>query len=210
MNGRLAIFGGGGHGRVVADCALACGWSETVIFDDDAALIRSGPWAIAGTGLDLLANVTEFDGVIVAIGNNSKRLDWHQRLLSAGSRPVTLIHPAATVSPYTEVGLGSVVLAAAVVTIGAVLGDAVIVNNCASVNHDCVLDDAVHVAPGAHLAGGVRVGHGAWVGLGAVVREYVTIGNRVFIGAGSIVVRSVDDGLTVMGNPARPIQRQRR
>ena len=32
--GRLAIFGAGGHGKVVAETALASGWQEITFYDD--------------------------------------------------------------------------------------------------------------------------------------------------------------------------------
>lgn len=39
------------------------------------------------------------------------------------------------------------------------------------------------------------------------VNQYVTIGNRVFVGTGTVVVKSIADDLTVVRNPARPIRR---
>lgn len=203
----IAILGGGGHGRVVADCSEACGYKRVDVFDDDARQTMSGPFAIAGTGADLLARCTDYDDVVVAIGNNIVRADRQGALQAAGANMGVLIHPKATVSRHATLGPGTVVFAGGVVNIGAELGRAVIINTGATIDHDCRLADGVHVAPGAHVAGGVEIGEGAWVGVGAAVREYVTIGNRVFIGAGAVVVNSVPDDATVVGNPARPLER---
>lgn len=207
MKARLAVLGGGGHGRVVADCALAAGWGAAHIFDDDASRTTTGPWPISGNVADLMAACTDFDGVVVGIGGNAVRLSLTRQLQTRGATLATLIHPAATVSPHATVGAGSVVFAGAVVNIGARLGRAVIINTGATVDHDCVLEDGVHVSPGAHLAGGVTVGRESWVGIGSAVREGVTIGHQVCVGAGAVVVKSIADGLTVVGNPARPLER---
>lgn len=204
MTGRLAVMGGGGHGRVVADCAEECGFEQIDLFDDDPANTQTGPFGMVGTGADLIARHRAYDGVVIAIGANSARLHWHRVLAGAGARMAILVHPRASVSRRAIAGPGTVVFAGAVVNAGARLGEATIVNTAATIDHDCVLADGVHVAPGAHLAGGVEVGDETWIGIGAVVREYVTIGNRVFIGAGAVVVKSIPDGLTVVGNPARP------
>lgn len=204
----LAILGAGGHGRVVADCAETAGWPAITVFDDRPSPVARGPWPIGGTGADLVARLSEFEGMIVGIGDNAARLDWHRRLIGLGGRLVSLIHPRATVSSYASLGVGTVVFAGAVINIGARLGQAVIVNTGATVDHDGDLADGVHVSPGAHLSGGVRVGEASWVGVGAALREGVTIGERVLIGAGAVVVKSVDDGLTVVGNPARALERQ--
>jgi len=204
----LAILGAGGHGRVVADCAEMAGWSAITVFDDRPPPVARGPWPIAGTGADLVTRLSEFQGVVVGIGDNGTRLGWHRRLIDLGGRLISVIHPNATVSSYAGLGVGTVVFAGAVINIGARLGQAVIINTGATVDHDSNLADGVHISPGAHLAGGVQIGETSWVGIGAAVREGIVIGERVRIGAGAVVVKPVDDGLTVVGNPARPPERQ--
>jgi sugar O-acyltransferase (sialic acid O-acetyltransferase NeuD family) len=202
----LAILGAGGHGRVVADCAEAAGWDEILFFDDNPPAALPGSWRFAGSGAELLARLPGLTGVVVAIGANFVRLDWHRRLSERSAPLVSLVHPGAWVSPHAEVGPGSVVFAGAVVNVGTRMGEAVIINTGATVDHDCALADGVHISPGAHLAGGVSVGEASWVGIGAVVRELVVIGERVKVGAGSAVVSPVASGLTVVGVPARPIR----
>ena len=207
MSGRLAILGAGGHGRVVADCAERMGWSEIAFFDDNPNAEKPGPWELAGTGVDLLASVTDFEAFVVGIGINRIRLERQQALVAAGGQVATLIHPAATVSRHAVIGAGSVVFAGAVVNVGAVVGQACILNTGCGIDHDDRLADGVHVSPGAHLGGGVSVGEASWIGLGASVREGISIGRDVRVGAGAAVVRNLADGLTVVGNPARDMKR---
>jgi acetyltransferase-like isoleucine patch superfamily enzyme len=66
-----------------------------------------------------------------------------------------------------------------------------------------VIGGGVHVCPGAHLAGAVRIGDRSWIGIAATVRQGITIGRDVMVGAGAVVVADVADGLTVAGVPAR-------
>ena len=202
----LAILGAGGHGRVAADCAGALGWQGVALFDDGVAVGSGTPWPVAGTGEDLIARLAEFDGVVVGIGNNEVRLNWHRRLVDQGAALTTLIHPKASVSARCDIGEGSVVFAGAVVNIGSRLGQACIVNTGATVDHDNILADGVHVSPGANLGGDVRIGEASWVGIGAAVRHGIVIGQRVRIGAGAVVVKPIKDGLTVIGSPAAPIK----
>lgn len=206
--GSIAILGAGGHGRVVADCAEAAGWTDISIFDDRPSFDFHSPWPVVGTGADLLARVAEFEGLVVGIGANPTRLNWHRQLSNAGARLMSVVHPHAMVSAHAQVGRGSVVFAGAVVNIGARLGEAVIINSGATVDHDCEIADGVHISPGAHLAGGVTVDELSWVGIGAAVREGVIIGRDVTIGAGAIVIKSVEAGLTMVGNPARPLEKR--
>ena len=206
MTGVLAILGAGGHGRVVAECAELAGWTDIVFFDD-AEMPDAMHWPVAGTTDDLVQGLGAFDGVVVAIGVNALRLERSRTIIARGGRLATLVHPNAAMSPRAVLGAGTVVLAGAVVSVGARLGDAVIVNSGATVDHDCILADGVHVSPGAHLAGGVTVRERSWIGIGAVVRELISIGSDVTIGAGAVVIQPALDGQTLVGNPARILER---
>lgn len=201
---RLAILGASGHGKVVADTAECCGW-ETVEFFDDAWPQRqsNGAWPVTGNTETLLDRLDQFHGVLVAIGNNRIRQDKLLTLQAAGARLVTLIHPAATVSRYARIGLGSVVFAGAVVNADAHVGMGAILNTGCSIDHDCMLGEAVHISPGARLAGGVQVGDLSWVGIGASVRHLIRIGSRSMIGAGAAVVSDIPDRVTAAGVPTR-------
>jgi len=204
---RLALLGASGHGKVVADAALASGWDSVEFFDDAwPQRSRNGLWPVTGDSAALMTRLQEFQGVLVSIGDCAVRWEKHQALLAAGAPLVTVVHPAATVSRHATLGLGTVVMASAVVNIDAIVGQAGIVNTGATVDHDCLLGDAVHICPGAHLAGSVRVGCCSWVGVGAAVKQGMSIGDRVMVGAGAVVVRPVPDAQTVVGNPARLLE----
>lgn len=51
----------------------------------------------------------------------------------------------------------------------------------------------------------ISIGDDVFVGARSIVLPGVRVGNRVIIGAGSVVTRSIPDGLVVAGNPARQI-----
>lgn len=202
---RLALLGASGHGKVIADMAEFCGWDEIVFFDDAWSEIEcNGHWDVVGNSEHLLSRLSEFHGVLVAIGNNKirfEKLDW---LKKHKAPVVTLIHPAAVISRYATIALGSVVMAGVVVNADTQIGEGAILNTGCSIDHDCMLGNCVHLSPGAQLAGGVKVGDYSWVGIGAVVRQLITIGEHSVIGAGAAVVKDVPDGVRVIGVPATP------
>ncbi|MBD9484613.1 acetyltransferase [Pseudomonas sp. PDM14] len=204
---RLAILGASGHGKVVADTAELCGWQRLSFFDDAwPTLLHNGEWAVEGNTAALLESLSDFDGVLVAIGQNDVRLAKVLELQAAGARIATLIHPLACISRYASLREGCVVFAGAVVNAYAKVGTATIINTGSSVDHDCELAAAVHISPGAHLAGGVQVGEATWIGIGACVRQSIRIGRGVMIGAGAAVVADIPDGYTAVGVPARLVQ----
>ncbi len=52
----------------------------------------------------------------------------------------------------------------------------------------------------------VTVGRNVWIGGGAILLPGVTVGDDAIIGAGAVVTRDVAPGVTVAGNPARPLR----
>ncbi len=48
---------------------------------------------------------------------------------------------------------------------------------------------------------------GCWVGANSILLPGVTIGENAVVGAGSVVTRSIGDGVVAVGSPAREIRR---
>lgn len=62
-------------------------------------------------------------------------------------------------------------------------------------------------AQGLERASPVTLGTDVWIGGGAILMPGVTIGNGAIVGAGSVVLRDVPSGATVVGNPVRKLPR---
>lgn len=205
MAATLLIVGAGGHGKVVADAAMASGgWNHIAFVDDRYPCDPVLGFPVVGNIAALAALQSENPEAIVAIGAPVARLDMLARIHTLGYRRPKVVHPAATVSPFATLGEGTVVLAQAVINPGAVLGVGVIVNTGAIVEHDCSLADGVHLCPRAVLAGTVTVGPRAWIGVGSCVRNNLVIHADVTVGAGAVVVKDLSAGMTAVGVPARP------
>ena len=205
----LLIAGAGGHGKVVAEAALATGRWERIAFVDDrhAQLSDVLGHPVLGGIDDASRFRAEYADAVVAIGNARVRLHVMDRLKSEGFGLPLVIHPSAWVSPSAVLGDGTVVFAMAAVNACAVIGRGGIVNTGATVDHDCRLGDGVHVCPGAHVAGDVVLADAVWVGIGASVTNGLHVGGDVVIGAGAVVVSDVENGVTVAGVPATVIKR---
>ena len=207
MTKHLAILGASGHGKVIADTAtLDPKWDKISFFDDVWPFIPDGlPWPVIGNTNKLLETLDQFSGVVIGIGSNIIREQKHNLLVKHGALIVSVIHPQAFISPFANIGEGSVVFAQAVINIHAEIGRGCIVNSGATVDHDCKLSDFVHICPGSHLSGMVVVGERSWVGIGSSVKQCMTIGSNVVVGAGSSVVKPIVDNQVVVGVPARPL-----
>lgn len=204
MSGTLAIFGAGGHGRVVADSAEEAGWSDVVFFDDRyPQVVSTLDWPIIGTLNDLLDKAPHFAGVAAGIGDGRARISILDRLTRSHAAVVSIVHPRAWVSSRAELASGVMIAPGAIINAGARIGRGCIINTGATVDHDCTLGPGVHLAPGAHVSGTVQIGDLSWVGVGACIRQGIRIGSGVLVGAGAAVVTDLEDGIVAVGVPAR-------
>ncbi len=192
----IYIYGAGGHGFVVADIAISCGYNEVVFVDDGDNDHLT---------FDEIAHDTSTP-IALGIGNNQIRSNVFSILQQRGFEVVTLIHPSAVVSQSSILGIGCVVMPNGVINAKATMGAGVIINSGAIVEHECYIEDFAHLSPRATIAGNVHIGQLSHIGLGAAVIENSTVGRNVIVGAGSVVVESIPNGCTVVGVPARIIK----
>lgn len=196
---KLVIIGASGHGKVIADIAVRCGYKEIVFLDDNENVTECAGFPVVGKVAEAM-NMNEEK--IVAIGNDFIREKIQNKL----SNIATLIHPDSVISRRVEIGEGTVVMAGAVVNSDAIIGKGCIVNTGASVDHDCRIGDYSHISVGAHVAGTVQIGNRVWVGAGATVSNNLNVCSECMIGAGSVVIRNIECSGTYIGVPAKIIK----
>lgn len=204
----LFVYGAGGHGKVVADVARsATGFTLAGFIDDSPERAGTHIWGMPVVPWAALLERGP-RGVLVGlgIGDNRARERCAAKVRDAGFSIVSLVHASAVLAPSARIGVGTVLMARAVVNPDAEVGAGCIVNTGAVVEHDCVLGAYAHLSPNAALGGAVRVGARTHLGLGAVALPGVRVGDDVRVGAGAVVHRDVEDGLTVVGVPARPLR----
>lgn len=209
------VWGGGGHGKVVADVMRSAGMEISGFIDADpvklGTTVEPGGSRVVISEADFLKAIEQGElphavhGVVLGIGSNADRARCRQRL--TGTNIAIATHQGATIAPSAKLGPGCVVMPGAIINADATIGAGVIVNTQALVEHDCVVGDDSHIGPGAVIAGGVRVGIRVLVGAGAVIIPGLTVGDDAVVGAGAVVIRNVSAGATVAGNPAKEIIR---
>ena len=212
---KVVLFGAGGHGRgtleiLRARIAAKLETPEPIGFvDDDESAQGSvvGGLPVRGSRRWLVENRDPELGIILALASARAKRELDRELSALGFRFASAIHPHALLGAGSPVADGAIVNAGVVTAYDTRIGRHVTVNLGATVGHDCVLGDFCTVAPGVNITGHVRIGVGAEIQTNATLVPGITVGAWSEVGPGAVVLRDVEDGAFVFGNPARKMPR---
>lgn len=149
---------------------------------------------------DSWRNISFFPGVVRP---ESKRFVVAQAESHGLRFPEQLTSRLASVACGVELGGGVVIRQMVVVDPFVSMGDHVTLSPGVTVGHHTSIGAFSHLANGVTVSGGVSIGEGVFAGVGAVIRDGVTVGDAATIGMGAVVVKDIDPGATVIGNPAQ-------
>jgi len=202
----LLIVGAGGHTRSCIDVIHASNRftikgliglgnqvGQTVLgyqvigCDNDLALFRSDcEYAFIGIG---------------QIKTASMRLNIFSKLRDLGYSFPTFVSSRAYVSPFANLGAGTIVMPGSIIGPGAKVGENCIINSQALVEHDADIGDHCHISTGARINGSVTIDGGSFIGSGSILREGVKVGKNSLVGAGHTVLKDVPANSVVRGSP---------
>ena len=208
---RLIIIGAGNIGKIVCEYARLMPECNTVWsiagyleFAEKTIQVDSAYPSVIGTVEEY--EPTEDDFFICSYAYVEERERSVRIISEKGGRFINVIHPTANICMTHQMGIGNIVGAFTTLSVNTVLGNHVVIQDHCNIGHDCVIGDYTHLYVGNIVCGVNDIGCKVTVYTGTTIYPKIKIAHDSIIGAGSVVMRAVKEGTTVMGNPAKKIE----
>lgn len=202
----VLIVSAGGFGRAVAslarsDAGFGNHWDVKGFLDNRSQL--NNPSDLPNLGDPLTYQIQEGDIFLCALGDPKAKRHYTQHLREQGANFFTL-RPDLTVGERVDLGFGGIYERRVSLGPDVKVGFMVTMLSTSIVGYDVQIGDYAQIGSFVFIGGGARIGQDVVIHPHATILPGVSVGEGAVVGAGSVVIRDVAPGATVLGNPAKP------
>lgn len=218
MTDLYAVYGASGCGRSLMPVARAqlkrAGIKAEIVFIDDGLSVEAIINSHRAMNYEAFKKITAAKKyVLIAIANSQVREKIALRLEQDSIALWTVQADNVVLMDNIELAAGAALSPFVSITSNIKIGKCFHANLYSYVEHDCVIGDYVTFAPGVKCNGNIHIEDHAYIGSGAVIKQGtpdqpLVIGKGAVVGMGAVVTKSVPPGVTVIGNPARILEKK--
>lgn len=212
-----AVYGVSGFGREVMPLARQTlqrlGVRAELVFIDDAKQQPSVNGHSVYSYAEFLALKIDQKYINIAIANSDIREKIAKKIAEDQIDSWSIQADNVVLMDNVDFGEGSIVCPFVTLTSDIKIGRYFHANIYSYIAHDCVIGDYVTFAPSVHCNGNIIIEDHAYIGTGAILKQGtpekpLRIGRGAVVGMGAVVTKDVPAGVTVVGNPARILEKK--
>lgn len=206
-----AIIGAGTYGEVYMAYLEEAGHKVVAFFDSNKSLWNTTINEIPIYGSEEILKEERFkkmiDTVYCPIGNNKVRQKVLDFVNSLGYATPNFIHSSVVIHDTVKLGKGVYILPGSIVMPYTEIKDYSMISMGVNLAHHSILDKGCFLSTGVNFGASIHAKENAYIGIGATIMTGIkTLGKNSLIGAGSVVIKDVEDNAVVSGVPAKVIR----
>lgn len=206
-----AIIGAGTYGEVYMAYLKEAGYNIVAYFDNDTSLWGNIINNIPIYGNENLLEEDKFknsiEGLFCPIGNNVLRQKTLDYVSSLGYNIPNFIHSSVIIHSSVKIGKGVYILPGSIVMPYTEIKDYSMISMGVNLAHHSILDKGCFLSTGVNFGASIHAKENSYVGIGATIMTGIkTLGKNCLVGAGSVVIKDVEDNAVVAGVPAKVIK----
>lgn len=219
MKTYYGIIGAGGYGREVMPLARMQIYDQLILGNAELFFVVEDVGDLVmvnGHKVISLANFLHLPGTKrfnIAIGDSHVRERISDICIGEESLPFLIKAENVVEMDANQIADSAILSPFVTITSNVKIGAFFHANIYSYVAHDCVIGDFVTFAPSVKCNGNVVIDDHVYIGTGAAIIQGkqgkpLTIGRGAVVGMGAVVTKNVSPGVTVIGNPARPLSKE--
>ena len=207
----LAIVGAGHLGQQIAHYAFSDKhYDKIVFFDDFFKLKEVNGHAVLGKIDEIFKQYKEkaFDELLIGIGY--KHLDIRKKLFQQFFKKIPfgiVVHSTSWLDRTVKIENGCIVYPKCEVGPNCIIQANTVLNVGCTIAHDTIIGNHSFLAPRVAVAGFVEVGEQCVLGINSTIIDNINIMSKTQIGAGAVVIKSINERGLYVGNPAKFIRK---
>jgi sugar O-acyltransferase (sialic acid O-acetyltransferase NeuD family) len=197
----IVIFGDTSFAAIVAEYINSEKENRVVAFTLDAEYINDRK-TFEGVPLVAFEHINEKYPpenykllIAVSAGSKAKHLNSKKfdEAKSKGYQFFTFIHSTSFIADTAKLGENVLIFPHVIVEPRAIINNGVIVRSAAYVSHETEIGAFSYLAPRATFSGKIKTGSHCFFGTNSTIRDGLTIGDDVIIGAGATALKNLDN-----------------
>lgn len=209
---KIIVFGAGEFGELILNLSKFNN-IDVCAFGDDSP--KNEGREIDGIPILKTSDLIDFslknniNNAICAIGDNKARSQKYQFLQKEGFNMLSIIHPKSLIDTKVEYGNNVIIEMGTAIHTCSKIGNNVFLGGDALIGHHNKIGNHVLIGGNVSFGGSVITEDYVSIGVGASIKPGLKIGRGSVIGVGAAVINDVSPGTTVVGVPAKPINKHK-
>ena len=199
MKKKIAIIGGGGLSREIAECINLEKYKIIGFIDDK----RLKDCHYLGSIKNYRSWKKKVDYLVFAFGaidrislENRSKFIINIRKLKIPF--LNVISPKAIISPDIKLGVGIYVASGVIINSQADIGDFVIINNNSTIGHNVQIGTNTVISGNVFIGGATKIGKQTLIGPGVNIIQNIVIGRRCIVSIGSNIIKNISNGKLII------------